>query len=244
MSLVLPASPATVKAPVSPSVSIRMKRNFYVIVSVAAALITVGGFSMTYLIPMVAGVYQAPSLVVHLHAALFFGWIALFVVQSVLIRTRRIVPHRRLGVVGAFLAAGMVVVGTYVSLASAARGTPRALPPDAFLLIPLTDMLLFSVFVTLAVWNRKRALLHKSLIVLGTSALLFAPFGRLGRPFFLFGPVVFILLIMLAERILRGRISIVYLWGGAVFVVVHFGRLWLSETPAWLWVADHLIALM
>ena len=60
--------------------------------------------------------------------------------------------HRRLGVGGGVLAAAMVVAGLAAAITAARRGTPpdaiAGLPPPlVFLVIPLTDMVVFAVLV-------------------------------------------------------------------------------------------------
>ena len=50
-------------------------------------------------------------LIVHFHAVAFVGWLTFFTVQVGLIRTARADIHRRLGILGAGLAAIMVVLG-------------------------------------------------------------------------------------------------------------------------------------
>ncbi|KQN01362.1 hypothetical protein ASE82_15905 [Sphingomonas sp. Leaf230] len=48
---------------------------------------------------------------VHLHAAAFLAWIILYVVQNWLVVWGSITWHRQLGVLGAVIAASMVVLG-------------------------------------------------------------------------------------------------------------------------------------
>lgn len=47
---------------------------------------------------------------VHLHGALFTGWVLLFIAQTALAASHRVAVHRRLGMVGALLAAAMILV--------------------------------------------------------------------------------------------------------------------------------------
>ena len=61
----------------------------------------------------------------------FLSWVVLFLVQTVLSARRRRDLHRRLGIVGAVLAAAMVAVGTAIAIVSMrhnfAGGNERAL---------------------------------------------------------------------------------------------------------------------
>src|SRR6266481_4123742 len=59
------------------------------------------GFAPSYYL---AGIFRAPlpSMIVHVHGAVFTGWILLFITQTSLVSSRRVDIHRRLGVVAFF----------------------------------------------------------------------------------------------------------------------------------------------
>ena len=64
---------------------------------------------------------HAPSprpAIVYLHAIVFSAFVALFVVQSVLIRARNVRWHRRLGVLGVALGAAMPVLGLATAIST------------------------------------------------------------------------------------------------------------------------------
>jgi hypothetical protein len=69
--------------------------------------------------------------------------------QVTLVAAKRTHIHRRLGVGGGVLAAFMIVVGTITAIQAARRGVtpPGGPPPLVFLLIPLSDILMFSILV-------------------------------------------------------------------------------------------------
>src|SRR5208282_3675736 len=79
------------------------------------------GFAQSYYL---AGVFHAhlPNLLVHIHAAAFSAWILLFIAQTLLISGKRLDLHRRIGILGAGLAASMVVLGFLVATDSLSRG--------------------------------------------------------------------------------------------------------------------------
>src|SRR6186997_2400976 len=103
-------------------------RAFYSGIAIALAVTAVGGFARTFYGPLVFGGPRATlsggpwSPVVLTHALFFTAWVVLFVAQTSLIATRRVAVHRRLGIVGAILAAGMVVAGFRTAVAATARG--------------------------------------------------------------------------------------------------------------------------
>ena len=63
-------------------------RRFYIGISLLAVLIVAMGFWPTYFGPLVAGTADHPT-VIHVHAAIFSGWLALFGAQAVLAAVRR-----------------------------------------------------------------------------------------------------------------------------------------------------------
>jgi hypothetical protein len=221
-------------------------RLFYSAMAVAMALTVFAGFGATYYFRFLsAGPTTTLSggpftIAVHAHGALFTTWVLLFVVQTALVAQRRVAIHRRLGFAGAGLAAAMVGVGTYTAIEAAARGAaPPGVDPLAFLAIPLFDMILFGGFVTAAVVLRRNKEAHKRLMLLAYVAIIVAAVARLPGvlskgPTAFFGlAVLFIVAGAVYDRLSRGRVHRVYLWGGGLFVVSIPVRLLVSSTAAW-----------
>src|ERR1700693_2952745 len=77
------------------------------------------GFAHTYYL---AGVFHSklPSPLVHLHGALFSGWVILLIIQITLVAVGRVNWHMRLGIFGMILAGLMVLVG-FATLIGAVR---------------------------------------------------------------------------------------------------------------------------
>ena len=147
------------------------------------------GFARSYFL---AGVFRAPlpSALVHVHGALFTGWIVILVAQIVLVSFGRIRWHRRLGVVGMADAALMVVVG----LMTLFRAEHRHFAPDAIFTYDLISLLLFGGLVVWAWIARNRPATHKRLILLATLAIMAQALAR--WPFaFLSSDAVFFLLL-------------------------------------------------
>src|SRR5437763_7985370 len=78
------------------------------------------GFARTYFL---AGVFRAPlpSVIVHIHGAVFSSWILLLIAQISLVSAGRVDIHRRLGLVGFGLASLMIVMGILAASISLAR---------------------------------------------------------------------------------------------------------------------------
>jgi FtsH-binding integral membrane protein len=225
----------------------RTDRLFFTGMALAAALMLVLGFLPSYFhrgaeLPALTPLYQ-------LHGALFTAWIALLVVQTALVAGHRTDLHRTMGVAGAVLAAVVFVVGVVVSVETLRRnGGPPGGDPRKFFAIPLGDILVFGALVGAAVVQRRQSEQHKRLMLLATISLLTAAVGRFlrqvglgGAPNLFYGTDVFVLVLVLYDLALRGRVHPATLWGGAL--VVGFKPLLfylLSGTPAWLALADAL----
>lgn len=220
-------------------------RAFYSGMAILMALTVFAGFAPTYYL---RGYFGDPGTfsgrpftpLLHVHGALFTGWILLFIVQTALVAGRRVALHRRLGVAGVVLAAAMVVVGAQTAIAAAARGSaPPGVDPLVFLVVPLFDVTLFAGFVTAAVVMRRQKEAHKRLMLLAYVSIVTAGVARL--PGVLpYGPLVFFALSFLFivlgvgyDFFTRRRVHPVYLWGGALLVVSVPLRLAISGTAAW-----------
>ncbi|HEY6621124.1 MAG TPA: hypothetical protein VIY68_16375 [Steroidobacteraceae bacterium] len=118
-------------------------------------------------------------LIVHFHAVAFVGWLAFFTVQVWLVRTARADIHRRLGILGAGLAAIMVVLGPATALVvDAGRYSASGETPE-FLAVQLTDILAFAGLAASGLALRGRPAAHKRLMLLGLIYISDAGFARL-----------------------------------------------------------------
>src|SRR5438128_1996163 len=89
-------------------------------------LLTVfAGFARTYYL---AGVFHAPlpSLIIHLHGAVFSCWVLLLLTQTSLVSAGRVDIHRRLGIAGFVLACLMGVLGVLAATDSLVRESGAA----------------------------------------------------------------------------------------------------------------------
>ena len=85
-------------------------RYFYLFLSLVIAVVIVAGFSQTIDPSLIHAVPRRPILL-WLHGAAFSAWVVFFIMQSGLVRIRKVSLHRLLGWFGAALAALMVVLG-------------------------------------------------------------------------------------------------------------------------------------
>jgi hypothetical protein len=187
-----------------------------------------------------------------IHAAAFFAWIGLFILQSTLVRSRRVRWHRRLGVAIVLLGATMPLIGIATSLEMARFNVAHGLrDPDyaaAFLSIPFNDMVFFTSVLAAAVWWRKRTDIHRRLMLVATCLLTAAAFPRF--PFITIqalrwyaGVDTLLLLGVLHDLIVRGRVHPAYAISLPPVLVGQFVAmtLFLARPHWWVEVGRYLI---
>jgi hypothetical protein len=143
----------------------------------------------------------------------------------------------------------MVVIGFWVAVVMARFDTSRLHRPnrDAFLIVPLFDMLVFAVCLGLAILWRAQPERHRRFMLLASCALTGAAFGRMSMlhtPVGFYGGIdALILLGVLRDLTVTRRIHSVYLIG---IPIVMAGQAAVSEIflhKAWFWlqIAHRLI---
>jgi len=124
-----------------PSVSLRwLEKYFYLGMSLLIVAVVVFGFSHTIDRRLIHARPQPPILLT-VHAVLFSSWVAFYILQSALVRVRKVSLHHTLGWAGAALGTSMIVVGPWVAVVMARFDTAQLHRPnrDAFLIVPLSD---------------------------------------------------------------------------------------------------------
>jgi hypothetical protein len=151
--------------------------RFFLTMAIAMTLTIVAGFSLQ--LAMGRSTFAAPPLV-HLHAVVFFGWVALFVTQNVLVTRGSIALHRRLGWIGAGWVSAMIVLGIYTTVTMVRNGAaPFFFLPAYFLVMNTFAILCFGGLVAAAILLRKRTEWHRRLLFCAMATLTGPAFGRL-----------------------------------------------------------------
>ncbi|HEX6376141.1 MAG TPA: hypothetical protein VFZ91_10520 [Allosphingosinicella sp.] len=242
---------ATVRAP---AVRWRHDRLFYTGASLYLAILTFAGFARSfYLAPWMEQSHLTPEVgrLLVVHGILFTAWIGLLVVQPLLIAGRRRELHRKLGWLGAALAFAMVVFGNLAAVAAMHGGFKGLGDPHVFYAVPFFTIQGFAVLVALAVLWRDRAETHKRLMLLAAIIIVEAAFARIelapiaaGAPFtFFLGGDLLILAGMAYDRLSRGRVHKVWIWGGAAVVASQIGKLLIAQTEPWMAFAKAMAGL-
>ena len=225
--------------------------RFFIGIAVLAAVIAAMGFWPTYFGPLLAGTADHPP-VIHVHAAIFSGWLALFGAQVAFAATGQIGLHRKLGTVGIWYGVVIIVVGVITAFSQFADriDAGRLEEAQTRLLAPLSDMIVFPLFFGAAVYYRHRPELHKRLMLVATTTLLVAaalrmsflgePLPRPTRLLIWFSPILFgIAYDLIAKR----TIHPVYVIGLAALYVLSM-RGALVETEMWLSISGWLATLV
>lgn len=138
-------------------------------------LVLTGYFKSYYFSAFFADARPVANTLVHAHGLVMSAWVIYFVVQVALIRTKNVRLHMTMGMAGIALAALAVITGlaTAYDAQLVRRSAPPGADPHGFFLLPVSDMLLFVILFTGAVYFRKRPAEHKSLMLL--TAINFLP---------------------------------------------------------------------
>lgn len=227
-------------------------RPLYLLAAVVIPLIVVAGFARSYYLKGVFATPALPSLIVHVHGIVMTAWVVLFIVQVTLVARRRTKLHQRLGVLGAGLAALVVIVGILTALYAAARGASPGPPALLFLIIPLGDMVIFSILIGAALYYRKRLDIHKRLMLLAATILLAPAIARIPLAFItnggalaFFGLSDLCLIGFVAfDTVRHRRLHPAFLWGSLLIIVFQPLRILIAGTEAWTSFAAALVRLV
>ncbi len=190
------------------------------------------------------------------HSSAIFAWYVLFFVQALLISTQNRRVHMKLGWSVLAIASTIAVTGPIVAYRSI-RLNPSAevfdWPGRQFLLIAYSEIVLYVVFVTIGVLNRKRPRIHRPMMLLASLSILSGATGRmpvvnsifgLHTWMALFGPVVALGGILLLVRWAMTRsLEREFAVGYAALVVVSVVVAKLAVTSVWVNWAGMILGL-
>ncbi|HEX3429689.1 MAG TPA: hypothetical protein VHT03_02290 [Rhizomicrobium sp.] len=223
-----------------------LDKYFYFAMAVLIAIAVLSGFSFTVNDNLLHPVHPAIArpAILYVHGSLFVAWIALFLFQTSLVRSRNVQLHRRVGWWGMGLGIVMIIVGAATAIIMRKyRLTHDSTETVSFLSIPFNDLSEFAVCFALAVsWRRNREF-HRRLMLLATIALTGAAFARLPlsmmqSSWYWYSFTDGLLLIcVLRELWLTRRIHPVFLYGVPLFLIGEYGAVYLFMHPPALWLS-------
>jgi hypothetical protein len=172
---------------------------------------------------------------VQAHAVTFVGWLLLFFTQTVLVASRLLRVHRRLGIAAAVLASVMALLAV-VSAVDSFRTSGVSLGFASLLLfaVPHVDMMIFAPLVMAGLVYRRQPESHKRLMLLATISLLDAVTSRLPMLWSLWSKAhflvldLFVLIAVAYDLIARGRVHRANVWGGLAILILPP-----AAEPAW-----------
>ena len=161
-----------------------IRSPFYTGVGVMMLVLAVAGFWPQYYTVIIGGSASTTTRhwLIHLHSALFLGWLFMFIMQTALVWRTRLVLHRRLGPPMAAYGFASGAVGLFAGLALAARFGRMNGGVDAaasFAAFPLIDMFFFAGFLALGMAFRFRPQIHKRAMFVATYSIAVVGIGRL-----------------------------------------------------------------
>lgn len=196
-------------------------RPFYLVMSLIMAAVIVGGFSRT--VPNDFAAHPGLPLLLHVHGAIFTLWVLIFVAQPAFIARGSVALHRKIGWIGAALAAAMLVMGTAATIYAIRYDfVPGFFPRPIFLVMNLIGIAVFAGLVAAGIAFRKRAEWHKRLMLCATISILGPGLGRLlpmgafgtAAPLVMFGVIaLFAFAGPVADLITLRRVHRAYIWG-------------------------------
>ena len=232
-------------------------RNFFLLLVILIWLGVVSGFGLD-MIHHFKGTRPYP-LIVHVHAALFVGWLALLTTQVALIRGRRPDIHRRLGMTAAWMIPVMVVIALATAwTVQRQQFFQFGINHASFISINLTDMLGFSTLAFAGIALRGDSSAHKRLMLLSTLYLSTAGFARLWLltigtagthtfwGFFIaynIGGDILVALLGAYDLATRRRLHPAFVLGAGWILANELAAAWLYFSPGWRAISVRLLGL-
>lgn len=226
-------------------------RNFFLWAAVLFPLIVLIGYFKTYYFSaFFPDVKPLANTLVHAHGIVMSLWVLYFTLQIALVRTKNIKLHVTLGFAGIALAVMVVIVGlataynTHIVRFSSVPGVH----PYSFLMIPLSDLLLFVIFLGGAVYYRKRPAEHKTLMLMTAINFLAPALGRISvvpanfNLLWTFGvPCLIAIFCLIWHSVKHRKINKIFALAVFVFVAAQPLRVVVGLSQTWINFIDRLV---
>lgn len=227
----------------------RSKLTFFTAIAMLGIIAILVGFLKTFIIPIISGTKSWP-LAIYVHASLVFGWVLIFLIQSLLIQNRKYETHISIGRWAAFIAVGAAVSIIPASFYQIDRELKEGLGQTAISPIvgSLASATMFLNLVILGIVYRKRPQVHKRLMLLATILLIWPAWFRwrhyfpsVRRPDIWFAVVLADSLIIVAfvwDWLKNKRIHPALLCGGLFIITESVIEILLFDSREWRIIAN------
>lgn len=223
----------------------RSDRRLFAIVAICFAAVVLIGFARTYYLKFAFESPVLPSALVHIHGLVMSTWVAFFVLQVWLIRSKKPKVHMNLGMIGIVLAILVIVVGFFTAAAGAKNGStssPPDVPPLAFFVVPFVDLVIFAGLFAAAIYYRNNLANHKRLMLLTAVSFLppavaripIASLQSLGPLVFFGVPAVVAIGLLVFDRWRTGKLNKPFLIGAVILIASYPTRIAVSGTEIWI----------
>ncbi len=201
--------------------------KFFRTMALIFATVIVAGFSLN--LGMGRSTFAVPA-VYHIHAFVFFGWVALYVAQNWLIAGHNVRLHRTLGLAAYAFIPVMVVLGYMIMMTTLHRtGGPFFFDQNEFLFSNFMLLVLFGLMAFAALRWRRHTGWHRRLMFCAMTILAGPGLGRL-LPMPLLIPhawriemlvlMLFPLAGIIMDKRVHGRVHPAWFWSIGAIVVV------------------------
>src|SRR6218665_786669 len=157
-----------------------MEKNYstLVLIFISIALISLVGFYTSYLSTFPN--YGQFSSLIHIHFVSFLFWLFLTIIQPILIKTRNVSLHRKLGKVSYVVAPIMVITMCFLVVGQTKHLLDKSIA-DATMtsIVGSLDIVSFSIYFIVAMINRKNVRWHVAFILSATLIVLNPGMSRL-----------------------------------------------------------------
>ncbi|WP_341858554.1 hypothetical protein WKH79_08115 [Qipengyuania sp. GPGPB31] len=227
----------------------REQTRFFFVMALVMTLVIVGGFTLQ--LAMGRSSFAVPA-AYHLHAAVFMGWIGIYLMQHVTALRGQWALHAGFGRIAYLWIPLMLVFGSVLMVVVARRtGGPFFFHVSEFL---WSNMMLLWCFGGLAFWALRRRRYtgwHRRLMLCAMAILTGPGLGRI-LPLPLMIPhawtittlatMVFPVIGMIADKRATGRVHPAYLWGLGIYAVVFVLSLVLARSETGMAITRSVIA--
>ena len=231
-------------------------RNFVALFIIVCWLGVIMGFTPAVTKRFTGQADYPASWVLQVHVFAFTGWLLLLTLQATLIRIRRVALHRTFGLIGVLLIPIMATTGILSEVLSQRYYFDHSRNGLAFFIVPIGNIVGFTLLASAALGCRKSSNAHKRLMLMANIVIVGAAFSRwwgeglaraVGDDFWgmivntYAGTNLLLAGVVIYDLFTRKVIHPVYLFGLPALLLGEVVVSWIYHSPDWPPVAQVLI---